>query len=164
MPRGTAWAGCCVQVVPKGSNINIPMFVMFKNEKCAALTDELTNDRQCLPSHTTGRQLVAKPMRCATVHRRRSLTVGYYSAALRKAYLSRFIPLCSVERVTHRTGTSARSRLSSTPTVFSAALPRPSARATRGSRSVSARASASGSHSQSGVAAYGRSIGSTSIV
>ncbi len=39
MPRGTAWAGCCVQVVPKGSNINIPMFVMFKNEKCAALTD-----------------------------------------------------------------------------------------------------------------------------
>ena len=58
MPRGTAWAGCCVQVVPKGSNINIPMFVMFKNEKCAALTDERATDRQCLPSYTADRQLL----------------------------------------------------------------------------------------------------------
>ena len=36
----------CVQLVPKGSNINIPMFVMFKNEKCAAQTSRLSQPSQ----------------------------------------------------------------------------------------------------------------------
>ena len=82
MPRGTAWAGCCVQVVPKGSNINIPMFVMFKNEKCAALT--------CDSAFATG---IAKPSESHCALSAVTVTTPPHYAKLTLVDLSRYAAL-----------------------------------------------------------------------